>query len=174
MISNKDLFGRDYTIYWPEKYEPIVDFLKNGTHGSTGDLLFRLNVDVIVMSACIGLKLKIKCPVGDKRKDISLQTFNGKALSIYLYLIPLLAGDDLDLSYLSAEDGELRAISVFQEYAAGGLQYLTEEYASSGLKTPFAFMRDLLYKLNSKDVPHKVATDLDVVDMPLNLFGSKL
>ena len=172
---SKDLFTKEITVFWPEKYEPILDFLKGGTQGEAKDALFKLNVEVVVMAACIGLLTNTKCPVGDRRKEISLSTFNGHSLSSYLFLIPLMASDDVDLSLMRNEDGEQRAVGIFQEYAAGGLQYLTEEYELSGLKTPFAFVRDIIdkIKVNASNVGNiDQQQSLNVIDLKLNFFDS--
>ena len=172
---SKDLFKKDITVCWPEKYEPIVEFLKSGTHGAKADALFKLNVEVVVLAACIGLLTNTKCSVGDRRKEIALSTFNGHSLSSYLFLIPLMAIEEIDLSLMRNEEGEQRAISIFQEYAAGGLQYLTEEYEHSGLKTPFAFVRELNDKIKanaSNDGHTKSQQTANVIDLELNLFGA--
>lgn len=172
---NKDLFTKDITVFWPEKYDPIVEFLKTGTHGAAADALYKFNVDVVVLAACIGLLTNTKCPVGDRRKEIALSTFNGQSLSIYLFLIPLMASEEVDLSLMRNEEGEQRAISIFQEYAAGGLQYLTEEYEQSGLKTPFVFIRELIDKMKTiaaSDVYMNPQQSPSVIDLKLNLFGA--
>jgi dnd system-associated protein 4 len=172
---NKDLFTKEITVFWPEKYEPIVEFLKSGTHGAASDVLYRYNVDVVVLAACIGLLTNTKCPVGDRRKEIALSTFNGQSLSSYLFLIPLMANEEIDLSLMRNEEGEQRTISIFQEYAAGGLQYLTEEYVQSGLKTPFVFIRELIDKIKttvSSDGHMNPQQSPSVIDLKLNLFGS--
>jgi dnd system-associated protein 4 len=171
---SKNLFTKEVTVYWPEKYDPIVDFLKNGTHSAAEDALYKLNVDVVVLAACIGLLTNTKCPVGDRRKEIALSTF-GQSLSGYLFLIPLMATKEVDISLLRNEEGEQRAISIFQEYAAGGLQYLSEEYEQSGLKTPFVFVRDLIDKmmnLTEKDGSIIHNKSLNVLDMNINIFGN--
>lgn len=172
---SKDLFTKDITVCWPERYEPIVEFLKSGTHGAAADALFKLNVEVVVLAACIGLLTNTKSAVGDRRKEIALSTFNGHSLSSYLFLIPLMATEEVDLSLMRNEDGEQRAVSIFQEYAAGGLQYLTEEYEQSGLKTPFSFVRDMIDKIKdsaSNDVHIEPNQSLNVIDLKLNLFDS--
>jgi dnd system-associated protein 4 len=171
----KDLFTKEVTVFWPEKHDPIVDFLKNGTHGAAEDALYKFNVDVIVLAACIGLLTNTKCPVGDRKKEIALSTFNGQSLSSYLYLIPLMASDEVDLSLLRNEEGEQRTISIFQEYAAGGLQYLSEEYEQSGLKTPFVFIRELIDKIKSIQISdgntlHEQSSN--IIDLKISLFGN--
>ncbi len=172
---SKDLFSKDITIFWPEKYEPIIDFLKGGTNGASADALYKLNVEVVVLAACIGLLTNTTCPLGDRRKEIALSTFNGHSLSSYLFLIPLMAGDEVDLTLMRNEEGEQRAISIFQEYAAGGLQYLTEEYEQSGLKTPFVFVRELIDKVRanaSNDRYRDPQQSSSVIDLKLNLFDA--
>jgi dnd system-associated protein 4 len=145
----KDAFSKDHTIYWPTKYEGIVEFLKNGTGTEpSAQSLYSLNVEVIVLAACVGLvhneRIKI---LSEGKKEISLSTFASNGLAFYLYLIPMLSktSDDSepDLDMLRNEAGESRAIEIFQEFTAGGLSILNDELMSGGLKSPFLFVKDL-------------------------------
>ena len=92
-VNQKELFSGDHTVYWPDKYETVVEYLKNGTGSSeNSNSLYKLNVHVIVLAACVGLLAgeKLSIPEKEKRKEIPISVFNNHDLSIFLYLIPLL------------------------------------------------------------------------------------
>jgi dnd system-associated protein 4 len=150
----KDAFSKDHTIYWPEKYETVVEFLKNGhSTESSSHSLYTLNVEVLVLAACVGLVANEKGKVPPEKKEIALSTFSSQGLAFYLYLIPMLSqtlGDsEPDLDMLRNEDGESRAIEIFESYAAGGLQILNDELITGGLKSPYLFIKDLSLKYAS-------------------------
>jgi hypothetical protein len=145
MINREDLFSKDIAVYWEEKYEPIVEFLKGGlSDSSVSSSVFRLNVEVVVFAACIGLVEDRRIKSSGKTKEISVSTFHQNGLSQFLYLIPFLSTPDPDLDLLRNEDGEKSAVGIFQEYAAGGLSIILDEYSSSTIRAPYLFLMDLL------------------------------
>lgn len=160
MLNQKSLFSFDHTIYWPKKYERIVAYLHNGTGDKPNhQSLYKSNVEVIVLAACIGLNNQNPIDVPSDRNEISLFTFNSHSLSIYLYLIPLLAQDEVSIDFFRNKDGEDRAISIFQRYAAGGLEILNERLASRGMDSPYLFTSDLL--INKDD---------NIRELPIDIF----
>jgi dnd system-associated protein 4 len=145
-FNQQSLFSFDHTIYWPEKYEPVVQFLQNGS-GSTSNhsSLYKYNVHVIVLAACIGLKHKNTQDISSKeKKEISIVTFHNYSLSVYLFLIPLLSNKNLNLELFKDEEGEKKAISIFEKYVAGGLEILHDFYEKKYLETPLTFVQDLI------------------------------
>ncbi len=160
MLNQKSLFSFDHTIYWPKKYDRVVAYLQNGT-GDTPNhqSLYKTNVEVIVLAACIGLNSQNSVDVPTERNGIDLFTFNSHSLSIYLYLIPLLAQDKVSIDFFRNKEGEDRAISIFQRYAAGGLEILNERLVSRGMDSPYLFTSDLL-----------VNNDDKVRDLPIDIF----
>jgi dnd system-associated protein 4 len=160
MLNQKSLFSFDHTIYWPKKYERIVAYLHNGTGDKQNhQSLYKSNVEVIVLAACIGLNNQNPVDVPSDRNEINLFTFNSHSLSIYLYLIPLLAQDEVSIDFFRNKDGEDRAISIFQRYAAGGLEILNERLASRGMDSPYLFTSDLL-----------INTDDSIRELPIDIF----
>jgi hypothetical protein len=150
----KDAFSKDHTIYWPAMYERVVEFLKNGTGTEpSSQSLYSLNVEVIVLAACIGLVNNERITLPPDKKEIALSTFTTNGLAFYLYLIPMLSktleGAEPDLDMLRNEAGESRAIETFQEFATGGLSILNDELMTGGLKSPFLFVKDLAQKYGS-------------------------
>jgi dnd system-associated protein 4 len=146
-VNQKELFSEDHTIYWPEKYEPVVEYLKNGTSNSENpNSLYKLNVHVIVLAACVGFSHKEKIVVQekDKKKEIPLSVFHNNDLSIFIYIIALLSSPELNISFLKNIDGEKLAIKIFEQYAAAGLEILYDKYTKGFADPPFLFVSDLI------------------------------
>ena len=144
-LNQKILFSFEHTIYWPEKYQRVVDYLQNGTGQIVNSQsLYKLNAEVIVLAACIGLNAGNAIDVpSDKKKEIALSTFTAQSLSIYLYLIPMLAEKDITVDFFRNKEGEAKAVSIFEKYAAGGLEILNEKLLSNTLDSPYFFTSNL-------------------------------
>jgi dnd system-associated protein 4 len=144
MLNQKTLFSFDHTIYWPEKYERVVEYLKNGVgHGENSQSLYKLNVEVLVLAACVGLEGKNAIDLPPQTKEIALSTFTSQSLSIYLYLIPMLAEKDTTIDFFRNKEGEAKAVAIFEKYAAGGLEILNEKLLSNALDSPYFFTSNL-------------------------------
>lgn len=159
-LDQRSLFLFDHTIYWPSKYERVVEFMQNGTTGKSNDnSLYKLNVEVIVLAACIGLREKnlIDFPSSSERKEIALSTFNQNKLGIYIYIIPLLSDKKLNIELFRNEEGEDKAVSIFQKYAAGGLEILNDHLNTSGNDSPYLFLEDIILNTGGViDIPLEV------------------
>jgi dnd system-associated protein 4 len=150
-LDQRSLFSYDHTIYWPSKYERVVEFLKHGTDGKLSNKsLYKLNVEVIVLAACIGLRENnaIELPANSERKEIALSTFNEHQLGIYIYIIPLLGEEKGNVELFRNKNGEDIAIAIFQKYAAGGLEILNDRLNTSGHDSPYLFLEDLISSTN--------------------------
>jgi dnd system-associated protein 4 len=146
-VNQKELFSGDHTIYWPDRYEPVVEYLKNGTASEVNaNSLYKLNVHIIVLAACIGLNAgeRLQLPDKEKKKEIPISVFNNHDLTVFIHLIALLSTNDPDISILKNIEGESRAVRVFEEYAAAGLQILSDKYSDGYVDTPYLFVTDLL------------------------------
>lgn len=160
MLNQKTLFSYDHTIYWPEKYERVVEYLKNGMgHGENSQSLYKLNVEVLVLAACVGLEAGNAIDIPPQTKEISLSTFTSQSLSVYIYLIPMLAEKDTTIDFFRNKEGEAKAVSIFQRYAAGGLEILNEKLLSNSLDSPYFFTSNLRLKKGS-----------DVRDLEIDIF----
>lgn len=146
-INQKELFSKDFTVYWPDRYEPVVEYLQNG-HGNSENLnsLYNNNAHVIVLAACLGLLhgSRLNIPDKEKNKEIPSSVFNNNDLTIYIYLIALLSEDVPDVNLLKNLEGETKAIKIFEEYVSSGLQLLNEKYTQGYIDTPFIFVSNLL------------------------------
>ena len=144
MLNQKTLFSFDHTIYWPEKYERVVEYLKNGMgHGENSQSLYKLNVEVLVLAACVGLDAENSIELPPEKKEIALSTFTSQSLSVYLYLIPMLAEKNTTIDFFRNKEGEAKAISIFEKYAAGGLEILNDKFLSNTLDSPYFFTSNL-------------------------------
>jgi len=144
MLNQKTLFSFDHTIYWPEKYQRVVDYLQNGVgQGENSQSLYKLNVEVLVLAACVGLEAKNAIDLPPQTKEIALSTFTSQSLSVYLYLIPMLAVKDTTIDFFRNKEGEAKAVSIFEKYAAGGLEILNEKLMSNTLDSPYFFTSNL-------------------------------
>lgn len=162
-VNQKELFSGDHTVYWPDKYETVVEYLKNGTGSSeNSNSLYKLNVHVIVLAACVGLLAgeKLSIPEKEKKKEIPISVFNNHDLSIFLYLIPLLSQTDPDVNILKNIDGENKAVKIFEDYAAAGLQILSNKYTEGFVDTPLLFVLDLIRNGIDGNVHSKASNDL--------------
>ena len=168
----RSLFSRDYTVYWPEKYEGVVEYLKNGgiEDPKPEQILYKLNVGVIVLSACIGVQHDNKGDTSGKRKEITVSTFESNGLGAYLYLIPLMANKTPDLDLMRNPEGEEKAIKIFEEYCAGGLEVLNDKYKATGLKSPHMFLDDLLKETTLPGASPESNGKSSVKDVGIDLF----
>lgn len=145
IFDQRVLFSSDHTIYWPKKYEKVVEYFKNGTGDKENpQSLYKYNVEVIVMAACLGIREKYAVDFSGEKNEINLSTFNNHGLGIYLYLIPMLSEELANLDYLRNKEGEDKAISIFESYAAGGLELLNERLVTRSLESPYLFTQDLV------------------------------
>jgi dnd system-associated protein 4 len=161
VLNQKTLFSYDHTIYWPEKYERVIEYLKNGFgHGENSHSLYKLNVEVLVLAACVGLEAGNSLDFSsEKKKEVSLSTFTSQSLSVYLYLIPMLAEKETTIDFFRNQEGESRAVSIFEKYAAGGLEMLNEKVLSNTLDSPYYFSSNL-----------RKARDGDIRDLEIDIF----
>lgn len=146
VLNQKTLFSFDHNIYWPERYERVMQYLQNGKGETANEQsLYKLNVEVLVLAACVGLTHDnfVDLPPSEMKKEISLGTFISNNLGIYLYLIPMLAQEETNIDFFRTKEGEDKAISIFERYAAGGLEILNAKLLSNSLDSPYIFTSNL-------------------------------
>ena len=169
---HKSIFSRDRTIYWPEEYDDVVEFLK-GSNSESKSGVFTYNTGIVVLAATIGLKDKYRKKIEGKRKEIALSTFEEHDLSHYIYLIALASEEKLNLDLMRNEAGEETAIRIFESYAAGGLSILNQRRNTGGLKSPYLFMYDLVtdYGIAAKTAKSKGSASAysEIKDIDLDL-----
>ena len=160
-LNHGSLFSYDHTIYWPSKYERVVKFLQNGDEEKPNNKsLYRLNVEVIVLAACVGVKYgNFIDQLPPERKEIALSTFNDNQLGVYIYIIPLLSDAKGNIDLMRNKEGEDLAVTIFQKYAAGGLEILSDRLLQHGLDSPYLFLHDLVFSNGDgvMDIPLEIS-----------------
>ena len=139
------LFSSSRSIYWPSEYSDIVNMLKGqDSTGQTSHVgLYRYNTHPIILAAVIGLIHDREKDVGTQRQEISTDTFEAQrignsSLSSYVFLIPLIATQDLELLRPEREDELIRK---FERFAAGGLEYLSGALSVSSDTTGISILK---------------------------------
>ena len=145
VLDQKSLFSYDHSIYWPKKYERVVEYLKNGTSDVENlQSFYKYNVEVVILAACVGLREGYAVDLPPEKNEIALSTFNAQNLGIYLYLIPMLSQPDPNVDFFRNKEGEVKAISTFEKYVAGGLELLNDRLVTKSLDSPYLFTHDLI------------------------------
>jgi hypothetical protein len=165
-MANQDYFSSTKTVYWPAEFLDISNMLqgKDSTENITHPAMYKLNTGPIVLAAVIGLVNNRERDVGSMRKDILTDTFEGQkfgntSLAAFLFLIPLLAKQDLDLLRPEREDEVVR---IFERFAAGGFEYLRGALSESSDTTGQAVLNaEVMKALGSIDD----LTDTGLVDI---------
>lgn len=135
-------FKKERTVYWPAELEHVVDALtgKNARGVATGSPMYKFNTGAIVFAATVGLKYQCKREVGSDKKEINTSTFESHDLATHLFLIVMLGLDKPDLEVLDVdilrEEQEELIVREFEQYAAGGLEYLNAEFDKHPNQSP--------------------------------------
>lgn len=135
------------------QYERLVQSL------TSGDLaVFREIWRLLTFAALLGYRLKSKVPIGesDPGKAIQINYFeNNPSFRGLLYLIGIIETDDTKCLQSGEEADEL-LLSLFEEYANGGLKYLSEVVGEGS--DPFGRILGICMKLG---VPEPSVPEVD-------------
>lgn len=147
------LFSKEQTVYWPGKYESVVQFLKKAVEDDSKTApLFKSNMEVLAFAACVGLRENYPLET-DNTQEISTDTFEREGLGALLFMIPMMADiENFDLYNLRDGDGEKVCVKIFERYAAGGLQILHEAYNTAGLVPPEFFLASFLERFEGANL----------------------
>jgi len=152
----ESLFSKEYAVYWPDQYEPLVNFLKKAPIGQDSGKsgFFDNNMEVIAFAASYGFLKRCSLPPGNCTKEISTSIFENNGYGSFLYLIPLMDCEGPpDLYLLRDSDGEQRCLKIFESYVAGGLQLLSEEWTKAATKSAYMFVDDILLGTRAGNTP---------------------
>lgn len=160
------VFSKEQKVYWPGKYDSVVQFLKKDIEGDVrkSTPLFKSNMEVIAFAACVGLHESYPLET-DNTQEISTDTFEREGLGPLFFMIPMMINaESFDLYNFRDGDAERDCVKVFEKYAAGGLQLLHEAYNSAGLVTPEFFLTTFLerFEVSSGAVAQLPSDDGDI------------
>lgn len=132
-MRKQSLFSKERLVYWSDEFADVVNLLtgKDAQGNVTHPPLCTLNADAIVLAAAVGMKHKRKRELGGGgRKEISTATFATRGLEPYIFLVGLLGGAIPSVEILRP-DNEESLIKEFEQYAAGGLEFLRTEFVQA-------------------------------------------
>lgn len=118
--------NKGYRVRRPEQFDELLNLLKDKEDG-----VFSTLKSALVFSAAVGYKQNKRLPFSKTGEPISYNLFNEHQDQPFMYALALIEYDDV--SYLQ-EDKFLEAMKTFEEYAAGGLQYLDGVLDKSNIK----------------------------------------
>lgn len=124
-------------MYWSDEFADVVNLLtgKDAQGNAAHTPLCSLNADAIVLAATVGIKHKRKREFGGGgRKEISTATFASRGLEPYIFLIGLLGGSLPNVEIMRPENEE-SLIREFEQYVAGGLEFLRSDFELSPMQS---------------------------------------
>jgi dnd system-associated protein 4 len=141
----QDLYSVNHTIYWPELYEPVVNFLVGNENS---DKLFRNNAELLVFAASVGLRQGVREKLVGERKEVDLDIIlrlknDFRDAGSYIFIIALLSSENIDLEMLRGTEAERECVRIFGEYVCGGLKIISELYQSAGPLSPYMFVQEI-------------------------------
>lgn len=117
---------KNYRVRRPKEYDSLLNILKDKEEG-----VFSTLKSALVFAASVGFKQQEKIEFLETSEPINFNLFSDFKDKPFIYAMALTEFDDV--TYLR-EDKFLETIRLFEEYAAGGLQYLDGVLDKSNLK----------------------------------------
>jgi hypothetical protein len=145
-MRKPSLFSKERLVYWSDEFADVVNLLtgKDAQGNATHPPVCSLNADAIALAAAVGMKHKRKREFGNGvRKEISTATFASRGLEPYIFLVGLLGGSMTNVEILRP-DSEEPLIKEFEQYVAGGLEFLGAEFSQSPTKSVDWVVENLL------------------------------
>jgi dnd system-associated protein 4 len=139
------------------KHEELVKALTSGDQP-----VFREIWRLLTFSALLGYRLNLRTPIGqsDSGKAIPINYFEGNpAFRGLLYLMGIVETDETKCLH-ATEEAEETLLSVFEEYANGGLRYLVDEVGENS--DPLGRILDLALRFGE---PLNVVPQVDLSDL---------
>ena len=107
-----------------ERHEDLVRLLADDPHPEAGRSIFPTMRDLMCFAAVLGFQEERRMPLDGKTQEIDARIWRADELATdLLFLIPLAATRSLALAQPDSED---ELVSIFEEYANGGLEILEE------------------------------------------------
>lgn len=117
---------KGYRVRRPKDFDEFLNLLKDKDVG-----VFDTLKAALVFSAAVGHKEGRRLPFASSGEPIAFSLFSEHQDQPFVYALALTEFDDV--SYLR-EENFLETIKVFEEYAAGGLQYMNGLLDKTNLK----------------------------------------
>ena len=136
-MRKQSLFSKERLVYWSDEFTDVVNLLtgKDAQGNAAHPPVCSLNADAIALAAAVGLKHKRKREFGNGvRKEISTVTFAARGWEPYIFLAGVLGGTMSNVDILRPDNEEL-LIKEFEQYAAGGLEFLRTEFSQAPTKS---------------------------------------
>ena len=96
------------------------------------DAVFKQLKDVFLMAACIGFKNEQRKPLTKRGKDFPWAVFNGKTDESIINAIALAETNDFRVLIDEQEEGEDDRVTIIEEYANAGIEYLKSQVLDKG------------------------------------------
>jgi len=108
-----------------------ADFVKSLLIGENDKGLFNLQVDVLSFAAVLGANKDRKSSLGETTKDpIRQEVFNRQGYDTVINLLAVFNTNDPNI-LANSDEMENKRVTIFEEYANGGLEILSEEVKGS-------------------------------------------
>jgi len=113
----------DKRIRIPKDKEHIIDRLLKGENDKG---VFNLKADVMIFAASIGYKNNHKIPFSETMEPIRQEVFESHGYDTVINLLAIGSTKDPKV-LMNSDEAEQTRLSLFEEYANGGLEILSEE-----------------------------------------------
>jgi len=133
--------------------ESIVDRLTDPKFTETGEPVFKTIMELLIFAAGIGFSSKRRTPVSSSGKAVPYRIFKNNEKDGYLYLLAL--AETKNSECLGPDDNDMVA-QIFEEYAAGGLEEITDWLNDN--PTDGSGVHSLIAKLQSRIGPVSTTT----------------
>lgn len=135
----------DVRLSRPKRFEDLFKRLATGD-----DKVFPYQYDVLTFAAVLGYRKGRRAPVGESMDRLTENIWRGKSVEEIAWIIHALK--DGETSSLSDQLWPER-MKIFEEYAAGGLEILQEEFDRAGAAHPIDVLCQLIGHLQAEDRP---------------------
>lgn len=115
------MHGDNIRVRRPSEHDSLLDKLVKD------DKVFQTLKNALVFAASVGYKKQMRIPFTKTSEPIKLSIFD-KELDVP-FILALALAESTDISYMNSEKFP-EAVSIFEEYANGGLSYISSVYDS--------------------------------------------
>lgn len=157
-MRKQSQFSKERLVYWSEEFADVVNLLtgKDADGNATHPALCGTNADAVALAAAVGVQQKRRRELGGGgRKEVSTGVFSARGLEPHIFLVGLLCGSMSNVEILRPENEEI-LIKEFQDYAAGGFEFLRTEFAQAPTKGPDWVIEKLFSKTYGESLNQEI------------------